>query len=57
MTQIEARPGSPVLLAAACLGMLVLGVNGTAIMAALPTMRAALDLNSALTKSQLPDSV
>jgi len=33
-------------LAAACLGMLTLGVNGTAIMAALPTMRHALGLSA-----------
>jgi MFS family permease len=34
------------LLCAACLGMLALGANGTAIMAALPTMRRDLALNS-----------
>jgi MFS family permease len=34
-------------LAAACLGMLTLGANGTAIMAALPTMRPALGLSAA----------
>ncbi len=33
-------------LAGACLGMLTLGVNGTAIMAALPTMRHALGLSA-----------
>lgn len=33
-------------LAAACLGMLTLGVNGTAIMAALPTIRHALGLSA-----------
>lgn len=33
-------------LAAACVGMLTLGVNGTAIMAALPTMRHALGLSA-----------
>jgi MFS family permease len=35
-----------VTLAAACLGMLTLGVNGTAIMAALPTMRHQLGLSA-----------
>jgi MFS family permease len=35
------------MLAAACLGMLALGVNGTAIMAALPTIRRELGLSSA----------
>jgi MFS family permease len=33
-------------LVAACVGMLTLGVNGTAIMAALPTMRHALGLSA-----------
>jgi len=34
------------MLGAACVGMLTLGVNGTAIMAALPTMRAELGLSA-----------
>jgi MFS family permease len=42
-TDLRAR----VTLAAACLGMLTLGVNGTAIMAALPTMRHDLGLSAA----------
>ena len=33
-------------IAGACLGMLAVGANGTAIMAALPTMRAELALNA-----------
>ena len=38
-------PRVPLALAASCLSMLALGVNGTAIMAALPTMRHDLSLN------------
>lgn len=41
----EPRP-EWLILPAACLGMLALGVNGTAIMAALPTMRAELGLSA-----------
>jgi MFS family permease len=40
-------PRVPLALAASCLGMLALGVNGTAIMAALPTMRHDLGLTPA----------
>ncbi len=42
-----ANPRSRVTLLAACLGMLMLGANGTAIMAALPTMRSELRLSAA----------
>ena len=42
-----ANPRSRVTLRAACLGMLMLGANGTAIMAALPTMRSELGLSAA----------
>ena len=41
---IVANPHARVTLPAACLGMLMLGANGTAIMAALPTMRSDLQL-------------
>ncbi len=47
MQQNTNEPGLQITLAAACLGVLVLGVNGTAIMAALPTMRGALALGDA----------
>ncbi|MGA9012760.1 MAG: MFS transporter [Acetobacteraceae bacterium] len=40
-----ADPRARLTLAASCLGMLMLGVNGTAIMAALPTMRSELGLD------------
>src|SRR3954454_16174177 len=43
---VSARRPQRLILAAACLGMLALGVNGTAIMAALPTMRAELGLSA-----------
>jgi MFS family permease len=48
-TQIAAAvgPRARVTLLAACLGMLTLGANGTAIMAALPTMRTDLGLSAA----------
>ena len=42
-----APPRAPFTLLASCLSMLALGVNGTAIMAALPTMRHDLGLNPA----------
>ena len=42
-----APPRTPFTLLAGCLSMLALGVNGTAIMAALPTMRHDLGLNPA----------
>ena len=42
-----APPRVPLALAASCLSMLALGANGTAIMAALPTMRHDLGLNAA----------
>ncbi len=42
-----APPRAPFTLIASCLSMLALGVNGTAIMAALPTMRHDLGLNAA----------
>jgi MFS family permease len=42
-----AHPRARLILPAACLGMLMLGVNGTAIMAALPTMRGELGLDAA----------
>ncbi len=42
-----ADPRTRLILPATCLGMLMLGVNGTAIMAALPTMRAELGLDAA----------
>ena len=42
-----ADPRARLTLAASCLGMLMLGVNGTAIMAALPTMRSELGLDAA----------
>ena len=42
----SADPRARTTLAAACIGMLTLGVNGTAIMAALPTMRQALGLSA-----------
>jgi MFS family permease len=41
------NPHARVTLPAACLGMLMLGANGTAIMAALPTMRSELGLSAA----------
>jgi MFS family permease len=46
-TQATAGLAARVTLAASCLGMLTLGVNGTAIMAALPTMRHDLGLSAA----------
>ncbi|MGC1411220.1 MAG: MFS transporter [Acetobacteraceae bacterium] len=42
-----ADPRARVILPATCLGMLMLGINGTAIMAALPTMRGELGLDAA----------
>ena len=42
-----ADPRARLTLAASCLGMLMLGANGTAIMAALPTMRSELGLDAA----------
>ncbi len=42
-----AAPRARLILPATCLGMLMLGVNGTAIMAALPTMRGELRLDAA----------
>ncbi|HEY7580637.1 MAG TPA: MFS transporter, partial [Acetobacteraceae bacterium] len=42
-----APPRTRMTLAASCLGMAALGMNGTAIMAALPTMRRDLGLNPA----------
>jgi MFS family permease len=44
---VVANPHARVTLPAACLGMLMLGANGTAIMAALPTMRSELGLSAA----------
>ena len=44
---VVADPRARVTLPAACLGMLMLGANGTAIMAALPTMRSELGLSAA----------
>jgi len=43
---VSGRRPERLILPAACLGMLALGVNGTAIMAALPTMRAELGLSA-----------
>jgi MFS family permease len=44
---VVSNPHARVTLPAACLGMLMLGANGTAIMAALPTMRSELGLSAA----------
>jgi MFS family permease len=44
---VVVNPHARVTLPAACLGMLMLGANGTAIMAALPTMRSELGLSAA----------
>ena len=44
---VVANPSARVTLPSACLGMLMLGANGTAIMAALPTMRSELGLSAA----------
>jgi hypothetical protein len=49
-----ADPRARLTLVASCLGMLMLGVNGTAIMAALPTMRAELGLPRSLNGRSMP---